>query len=278
MIAMLGGFVTNILLDYLLVWVHGQGMTGAALATIAGQGVTFLIAFLYSVLKKKLFICMNAGEFRFLCKSIFKVGLAPFGLALTPNISLLIINRFSASYGGEKAIATYACIAYIICIIYLVLQGVGDGSQPLMSKYYGEQKTNELAEVKRMAYTFAVILAFIGCIIMYLGRWNIGTLFGSSDTVNSETAKIIPIFLVSVPFVAITRISTAGFYATEKAVLSYILTFIEPVLMLGLMLILPPLFGGQIIIWWSTVLARIISAILALLLTNLNRKLKMLIK
>lgn len=72
-------------------------------------------------------------------------------------------------------------------------------------------------------------------------------------------------FLVSVPFVAITRISTAGFYATEKAALSYILTFIEPVLMLGLMLILPPLFGGQIMIWWSTVFARIISAILALL-------------
>ena len=245
MIAMLGGFATNILLDYLLVWVYGQGMTGAALATIVGQGVTFLIALLYSVLKKKLFICINAGEFRFLCKSIFKVGLAPFGLALTPNISLVIIN--------------------------LILQSVGDGSQPLMSKYYGERKTNELAEVKRMAYTFAVILAFIGCVIMYLGRWHIGTLFGSSDTVNSETAKIIPIFLVSVPFVAITRISTAGFYATEKAALSYILTFIEPVLMLGLMLILPPLFGGQIMIWWSTVFARIISAILALLLTKLNK-------
>lgn len=49
MIAMLGGFVTNILLDYLLVWVYGHGMIGAALATIIGQGVTFLIAILYSV-------------------------------------------------------------------------------------------------------------------------------------------------------------------------------------------------------------------------------------
>ena len=42
---------------------------------------------------------------------IIKAGLAPFGLALTPNISLVIIN--------------------------LILQGVGDGSQPLMSKYCG---------------------------------------------------------------------------------------------------------------------------------------------
>ena len=49
------------------------------------------------VVKKKLEICVNAGEFAFLYKSIFKVGLAPFGLALTPNISLVIINRFSAA-------------------------------------------------------------------------------------------------------------------------------------------------------------------------------------
>ena len=61
--------------------------------------------------KKKLEICANAGEFGSLYKSIFKAGLAPFGLALTPNISLVIIN--------------------------LILQSVGDGSQPLMSKYCG---------------------------------------------------------------------------------------------------------------------------------------------
>ena len=61
----------------------------------------------------------------------FKAGLAPFGLALTPNISLVIIN--------------------------LILQSVGDGSQPLMSKYYGEKRTNDLTEAKHMAYTFAII-------------------------------------------------------------------------------------------------------------------------
>lgn len=78
------------------------------------------------------------------------------------------------------------------------------------------------------------------------------------------------VFLVSLPFVAVTRIATASFYATEKSTLSYILTFIEPVLMLLFMLILPPLFGGQIMIWWSTVLARIFAAILAMILTKIQ--------
>ena len=88
-----------------------------------------------------------------MCGAIFRVGLAPFGLALTPNISLVFINRFSASYGGKKnAIATYACVSYIICIIYLILQGVGDGSQPLMSRFYGEKDQESLRGVQRMAY------------------------------------------------------------------------------------------------------------------------------
>ena len=79
---------------------------------------------MHFVVKKKLEICANAGEFGSLYKSIFKAG-------LTPNISLVIIN--------------------------LILQGVGDGSQPLMSKYYGEKRTNDLTEAKHMAYTFAII-------------------------------------------------------------------------------------------------------------------------
>ena len=52
----------------------------------------------------------------------------------------------------------------------------------------------------------------------------------------------------------------------EESSLSYVLTYIEPVLMLVLMLILPPLAGGQIMVWWSTVIARILAAFLAMFL------------
>lgn len=272
MFAMMGGFITNIILDFLFVWVYRMEMKGAAAATIIGQGVTAAIAIIYALSNKKFYIRVTSEHIKEICGSIFKVGLAPFGLALTPNISLVLINRFSVIYGGEKAVATYACVAYIICIIYLILQGVGDGSQPLMSRYYGEKHTKSLKEVQKMAYIFAVFLSVLGGVIMYAGRRNIGGLFGASVTVSNEISKIIPIFLLSLPFVALTRIATASFYATEKSILSYILTFIEPVLMLVFMLMLPPLFGGQIMIWWSTVLARIFAAILALILTRHEQK------
>lgn len=268
MVSMITGFVTNIMLDYLFVWVFEQGVAGAAWATVIGQGVTMLIALAYLLRKKQFTLSIPFSKYGKVAASIIKIGVAPFGLAMSPNISLIIINRFSMSYGGEPAIATYACIAYVICIIYLILQGVGDGSQPLISRHYGEKNFEKLKSTRKLAYGLAMFLSVIGCVIMYVTKGSLGILFGASSEVNIEIAKIMPIFLASVPFVAILRITTASFYATEKSVYSYILTFIEPLFMLVLMIILPPMFGGQVMIWWSTVFARILSAILALILKN----------
>ena len=266
MVAMIAGFVANIILDYAFVWKLGQGIGGAALATVIGQGITMLIALVY-LLRKKLFtLAVPIRKLANYSKSIIKIGVAPFGLTMTPNISLIIINRFSIYYGGDQAVAVYACIAYIICIVYLILQGVGDGSQPIISQYYGAKQIHRLKEIRKLAYGFGLLLAVLSCIIMYVTKDYIGILFGSSPEVNAEISKILPIFLISVPFVAICRVTTASFYATEESVFSYILTFIEPIFMLVFMFILPPLFGGQIMIWWSTVFARVLSACLALIL------------
>ncbi len=266
MVSMIAGFVTNIILDYMFVWALGWDIAGAAWATIVGQGVTMLIALVYLLRKKQFTLHIPFARMGTVSMSIIKIGVAPFGLAMSPNISLIIINRFSVSYGGEPAIATYACIAYVISVIYLILQGVGDGSQPLLSQCYGEKNWADLKYVRRLAYGFAFVLSVIGCIVMYLTRESLGVLFGASGEINGEIARIMPIFLISVPFVVVLRVTTASFYATEKSVFSYILTFIEPLFMLALMLVLPPLFGGQIMIWWSTVWARILSVFLALIL------------
>lgn len=274
MLAMVLGFIVNIVLDYIFIWQLQMGMLGAALATVIGQGMTMLFALLYCLWQKKITIqlhLLKAGQTIF---QLSKIGLAPFGLTLVPNISLVIINKFSTLYGGTEAIAIYACISYVICIVYLVFQGVGDGSQPLMSHFYGLKDQKSLQQIKTLAYAFALVLSVIGAIALYLLRGKIGLLFGSSVSVNAGIMSIMPIFLLSIPFVAISRIATAAFYATEKSVLSYILTFIEPVLMLILMLILPPIFGGQVMIWWSTVLARIITAALAIVLTLISERLE----
>lgn len=50
-ISMISGFVTNIILDYLFVWVLDQGVSVAAWATVIGQVVTMLFALFYLLRK-----------------------------------------------------------------------------------------------------------------------------------------------------------------------------------------------------------------------------------
>ena len=265
MITMVIGFITNIILDYLFVWVYEWSTVGAALATIVGQGVAMIIGLIYLFYKGQINFKIPVSKISKVSKSIIKVGIAPFGLAVTPNFSLILINRFSVFYGGEKAIAVYACISYVICIVYLILQGIGDGSQPLMSKYYGEKDIEKIQYIRRLAYGFAILISAVSIVILFVLRGKVGVLFGASNEVIQGVADVFPIFLIGIPFIAITRITTAGFYATEKNIFSYILTYIEPVAMLAFMLILPPLFGGQKMIWWSTTFSRVFSAVLAVI-------------
>ena len=55
MVSMIMGFVTNIILDYLFVWILGQSVSGAAWATVIGQGVTMLFALAWLLRKKAIY-------------------------------------------------------------------------------------------------------------------------------------------------------------------------------------------------------------------------------
>lgn len=273
MVAMIAGFISNIILDYLFVWVLNQGMSGAAWATVIGQGVTALMGLFYLLYHRHLTLRLSLSDFSRAMGPMIRVGIAPFGLTMSPNISLIIVNLFSVKYGGNQAVAVYAVIAYVVSVIYLILQGVGDGSQPLISQFYGQGDHASMRTTLHLAYGFALFLSFLSCVIMYILRAKLGVLFGSSALVNNEITKVLPIFLISVPFVAIIRVTTAYFYAADQNVFSYILTFIEPLLILCFCLILPPLFGGQIMVWWTIVLSRILSSVLSFVLKTYNEHL-----
>lgn len=271
MLTMVLGFITNIVLDYLFVWVFAWSTRGAALATIIGQGVTMVCGLAYLWYKKQLTLHIPAAKIRPVFKRIVKTGIAPFGLVLTPNISLILINRFSASYGGSKAIACYACISYAISIVYLILQGVGDGSQPLMSQYYGEKEHHKLRTVRTLTFAFSLFLSAGSIAALFFFRKQVAVLLGASPAVVQEVSGIFPIFLLAVPFLAVSRVIISSFYATERNTFSYILTYAEPVSMLVFLLVLPR-FGGQMMIWWSAAFSQIFSAILAVVLKRYDDK------
>ena len=263
-LTMLAGFLANVFLDWLLVWVFPFGTAGAAYATVAGQGLSALMCAIFMIRKG----LPGPGHCRFFTKravSIIRIGIAPFGLALTPMLSLMLINLFSSRYGGQEAVATYACIAYALTIVQMLMQGVGDGSQPLMSRYYGEGNGAQMAQTRKIAYIAAIGLSVVCNFLLFFTRGSLGELFGASKSTGILVAEVLPIFLVGLVFYAFSRITTSSFYATEKNLFSYLCVYSEPFLLLILLLALPA-FLGQTGVWWSVVLSQILTAFLALAL------------
>ncbi len=65
------------LLDYVFVWELEQGVAGAAIATIIGQGVTMLIALVYLLRKKQFTLHIAFSKLGRTAADIIKVGLLP---------------------------------------------------------------------------------------------------------------------------------------------------------------------------------------------------------
>ena len=161
MVAMILGFVTNIILDYSFVWVLNWGMAGAALATIIGQAVTMIASLLFFAVKKSRLTLPNFSELCGLWKQVLQVAVSPFGLTFSPIITMLLMNRFLPLYGNEQSVAVYGCIGYITTIIYLLLQGVGDGCQPLISQYYGAGDQPSVRLTRKLAYQTAAVITVV---------------------------------------------------------------------------------------------------------------------
>ena len=231
MSAMIAGFLTNVLLDWLMVSVLEWGMMGAALATVIGQFVTVIpcTAFLFykKLLIRYVIFKPRAKE----CLTILKVGLSPFGLTLVPTLVVVILNISALEYGGNAAVSCYAVVNYVVCVVQYLMQGVGDGSQPLISTYYGEGNGKNVRNSVALSYVTALVTAFICLPAVYLLRDAIPQLFGSSPSVAADAAHVLALFVWAFPCIAIMRVSTAYFYATKTNVFAYILIYSEPVVL-----------------------------------------------
>ena len=185
---------------------------------------------------------------------------------------MLLMNRFLLLYGDECSVAVYGCIGYITSIIYLLLQGVGDGSQPLISQFYGEKDAAGVRHTRNLAYKAAAVVTAACMVGVFLARRQIGVLFGASAEANVGVARYLPYFLATLLFLAFVRITTAYFYATEETMLSYILVYAEPVCTLLLLLILP-LFRKITGVWLAVPLAQVLTFLIGLIEYRIAAKL-----
>lgn len=274
--SMIAGFVTNIVLDWLFVSVFQWGLAGAAWATVTGQIVT-AVPCAYFLFRR----AGNPGgrSFRLnrsLLGPVCKTALSPFGLSLSPFLIIILMNKAAVLHGGETAVAAYAVVSYVVAIIQLLLQGIGDGSQPLMSLYLGRGEAHHARHVRNLAYGFSAVMAAVCAAAVLLLREPIPSFFGASEQAAPLVVHSLPIFASGFLFIAFTRVTTSYFYATRQNALSYVLVYGEPALLALFLWGVFPVVWGLDGVWASVPInqALLFLAALALLWTAGRRRKK----
>ncbi len=258
MALMLMNFTIDTVLSGVFVMVLGLGVRGAALATLAGQLITCIPA-LFILFKKENRIPVSCYLLeKDVIGSIIKIGTPVFGLCFIPSLTILIINRQAATYGGTTAIAAFAVISYVLSIGQLLLQGVGEGTQPLISFSYGAKDTKAVKTFRRWTYYMAFAVGILATIIIILLRDPIAGFFG----VSTETAKVLqtalPLCALSLPLYAFSRVTTEYFNAIKKSRSSAVMVYGEAFVLLPLAaFILPKVFGIDGV-WYAVALVQLL--------------------
>ena len=280
--AMIAGMLTNLGLNYLLIIKVEMGIEGAAVGTITAQcvvcGLCIFRMWKSSRPGKNSFrrnavsensVQGSRMEQRPVGKRdtahifpIIKTGLPAFGVSLAPTVVLMFTNLQCLNYGGNEAVAAYAVISYIVFPIQSLLQGVGDGLQPLMSYYIGAGEKEKLQQLRKYAYQIILVLGIVSFVATIICQKWIGNWFHLSET--AETFFVEGFIVSSISFLVYgfskfnvaymnshLKIKTAnGLIYGECLVLS-------PILIFGL-----PLFTGTLGIWISLPMTPVIMLII----------------
>lgn len=263
MIAMSIGFFSNIVLDYVLIYIFELSLKGAAIATFVAQLITASLCFAILLKGKHTPIIKYEKQ---KMKQVLANSISPFGTYFAPNFILILVNKYATMYGGEIAVAAYTAVSYVTFMIMRLVQGVGDGAQPLFSFYQGSGEQKLERKTLNISFIIVTSLGIFLTLICILFRNPVSNLFGLSNEAKPIFKTCLTIMVSSSIAVAITRILLSYFYAKELNLFAAILVYGEPILgCLGIFLF--PLFMNQLTgIWLNVPVSQITMLIISLLL------------
>ncbi|CCZ06503.1 mATE efflux family protein [Clostridium sp. CAG:127] len=160
MLSMMCGFISNIVLDPLMIFGIGpfpkMGMAGAAYATGIGQTITLLVYVLFCIFRPLplSFKRKNLSFNKALLGNLYTVGIpASLNMAL-PSLMISCLNGILTAF-SEKYVLVLGAYYKLQTFIYLSANGIIQGIRPIISFNYGA------GEKKRVRQIFRTTLSHI---------------------------------------------------------------------------------------------------------------------
>ena len=241
------GAVVNIVLDPVFIFVLDMGVQGAALATAIAQGCSavWVLKFLTgkrAILRLK-FDCLALSARR--VRKIVSLGLAGFFVNLTNSLVQVVCNTTLQAYGGDLYVGAMTIINSIREVVSMPVQGLSNGSQPVLGYNYGAGESRRVRQGIRFTSIVVVLYSTAAWAIIMLAPEAMIRLFTSEQPILDVGIPALRIYfslfiIMSLQiagqsvFTALGRSKNAIFFSLlRKAIINAPLTLLLPYLGMG---------------------------------------------
>lgn len=243
------GAVTNIALDAVLINGFHMGVKGAALATIISQGVSASFVILYLCTEKST-LRLRLRNIRFRGKLLWPcilLGMSPALMQLTENLVAISFNTSLQTYGGDIAVASMSILSSVMQFVMLLLPGLVQGAQPLLSYNLGAKNIPRVKKTFRLLLVCCVGGSFLIWLLCIASPGTVASIFTDDAALITYTTRSMRIYLAVLLIYGVQVACQYSFVALDQAPKAIFLTIWRKIILLiPLIFLLPHLWPDAV--------------------------------
>ena len=275
-IAQVSGAVVNIVLDpimiYGLIGIPAMGVQGAALATVIGQVVSFVLALVFHVKFNKS-IKNNiryAKPNKTIIKLIYKIGLPAIIAQALMSVMTYGINLIFGAV-DTSLVTAYGLYYKIQQFILFAAFGLRDTITPVVSYSYGMNDKKRVKEGIRFGVIYTSVIMLTGTLLIECIAEPLCAAFGLSGETQVLCISASRIISAGFFFAGICLSLQGVFQALGKGISSLIISLLRQLILIlpvawALSLTVSPDMSNAWVVWLTFPLAELITAFAAVFL------------
>lgn len=253
MSAMLVSSLSNVLLDYIFIFIFRMGMYGAVFAT--GLSPVISMAVLTAHIRSKsntIELCRSKVIFERII-SLIKLGASSFITELSSAVTIIAFNLVMLKISGNTGSAAYGIVANTALVASSVFSGISQGIQPLASSAYGAGSKNILTELLRYTAVTVTSVSMLIFVSVLIGAEAITAAFTSSNdqSLQEIAADGLRIYFAGFLFAGMNTVMSTFYSAVDSAKKAFVISLLRSAAVIVPILILLSSFLGNTGVWLS---------------------------
>ena len=274
MAAMIGGSLSNVVLDWVFIFPCQMGIFGAVFATGLAPIISMLILSPHFIRKKNQFHftkCKPKGK---LFAGILSSGIPSLVTEVSSGVVMIVFNSIILHLEGNVGVAAYGVIANLSLVVIAIYTGIAQGIQPIISRNYGVKNLGNVHATMRYALITMLLFSVVIYMVVLFGAWQIADIFNSEQNamLQNIATEGLRLYFTACPFAGFNVIISMYFTSTERPRPAHVISILRGFLVIIPMAFLLSWIGKIHGVWCAFPATELLVAVIGLLFFACIRK------